>query len=101
MNSVSCKEVKLSINTFKDSDVRISAGSLIQTLVLLKFIGISDFLKLHFAAINLLLFLVEKLRITECFGKIFAFKFKHLNSQRQLPIAACQLQPTTEYASEV
>ena len=51
--------LKLSINTFKESDVRISAGSMFQTLIFLEFINISDFLMLHFDAVNLLLFLIE------------------------------------------
>ena len=49
MNSVPREVVvvKLSINTFKKSDVRISAGSLFQTLILYSikvFIDISDIL---------------------------------------------------------
>ena len=46
--------LKLSINTFKEPDVRISAGSLFETLILLKFIDIYDFLMLRFGAMNLL-----------------------------------------------
>ena len=40
--------LKLSINTFKESAVQISAGSLFQTLILLKSIDISDFLRRRF-----------------------------------------------------
>ena len=47
-----------SINTFKESAVRTSGGSLFQSLILLKFIDIFNFLMLHFGAMNLLLFLV-------------------------------------------
>ena len=37
---------------FKEPDVRISAGSLFQTLLLLKFKDISDFLMLHVGDMN-------------------------------------------------
>ena len=64
---------------FKVSDVRISAGSLFQTLILLKFIDISDFFTLYFGSIKLLLFLYCTYGYQSVFHKILAFKFKHLN----------------------
>ena len=44
--------LKLFINTFKESNVQISAGSLFQTLILLKFIDISDFFMLQFGSMR-------------------------------------------------
>ena len=41
-----------------ESDVRISAGSLFQTLILLNFIDISDILMFYFGVRKILLFLV-------------------------------------------
>ena len=54
--------------------------SLFQTLTLLKFMPISNFFMLFCDAIKLLLILVLQLSMSECFGKILTYKFKHLNT---------------------
>ena len=58
--------------------VRISAESLLQTLILLKFIDISDFLMVYFRPMKLLLFHALYYKY-QCFGKIFTYKFQHFN----------------------
>ena len=76
--------LELFVNMFTETAVRMSAGSLFQTLIPLNFIYVSDFPMLYFRTVKLFLFLVLLLWILECFGKILRFKFKHSNMFRDL-----------------